>query len=69
MSVRTTLSDKKLSKALDAHVGGVEKHAKHMRDAVVPAMNELREAGDQLELIVPHEVWPLPTYREMLFIK
>jgi glutamine synthetase len=32
-------------------------------------MNALREAGDSLECVVPHDVWPLPTYREMLFIK
>ena len=32
-------------------------------------MAALREAGDELELIVPHELWPLATYREMLFIK
>jgi hypothetical protein len=37
-----------------------------MRDAVVPAMQALREAGDPIELLVPHELWPLPTYREML---
>jgi glutamine synthetase type III len=36
---------------------------------VVPAMAALRETGDQLELMVPHESWPLATYREMLFIK
>ena len=46
-----------------------EKHAKYMRDTVVPAMAALREVGDQLELVVPHEIWPLPTYREMLFVK
>jgi glutamine synthetase len=46
-----------------------ERHAKHMRDKVIPAMNRLRELGDQIELLTPHEVWPLPTYREMLFIK
>jgi glutamine synthetase len=46
-----------------------EKHAKHMRDVVIPAMNDLRETGDQIELLVPHELWPLPTYREMLFVK
>ena len=49
--------------------GSAEKHAKHFRDVVVPAMETLREAGDALELIIPHELWPLPTYREMLFIK
>jgi glutamine synthetase len=40
-----------------------------MRDTVVPAMARLREIGDQLELVIPHETWPLPTYREMLFVK
>jgi glutamine synthetase len=46
-----------------------EKHAKFFRDKVVPAMAALREAGDALEGVVPHDVWPLPTYREMLFVR
>ena len=49
--------------------GSADKHARHYRDAVVPAMAALRETGDQLELMIPHETWPLATYREMLFIK
>jgi glutamine synthetase len=49
--------------------GAAEKHARYFRDKVVPAMNALREAGDALECLVPHDIWPLPTYREMLFIK
>ena len=49
--------------------GDAEKHAKYFRDRVVPAMSSLREAGDSLEVIVPHDLWPLPTYREMLFVK
>jgi glutamine synthetase len=44
-------------------------HAKYMRDTVVPAMVALRDTGDALEGLVPHGLWPLPTYREMLFIK
>jgi len=32
-------------------------------------MAKLRDAGDALELNIPHEIWPLPTYREMLFVK
>src|SRR6185369_6919974 len=59
----------KLAKALEHEGGSAEKHAKHFRDVVVPAMASLREAGDQLEVMVPHESWPLATYREMLFIK
>jgi glutamine synthetase len=60
----------KLEKEL-AHEGsgGAEKHAKHYRDKVVTAMSGLRELGDELEIIMPHETWPLATYREMLFIK
>jgi glutamine synthetase len=49
--------------------GSAEKHAKYMRDKVVPAMTRLRELGDEIELNTPHEMWPLPTYREMLFVK
>jgi glutamine synthetase len=49
--------------------GSAEKHARHYRDDVVPAMAAVRESSDALECIVPHELWPLATYREMLFIK
>ena len=49
--------------------GAAEKHARYFRDKVIPAMASLREAGDSLETVVPHDVWPLPTYREMLFMK
>jgi glutamine synthetase len=59
----------KLAKALENHASSAEKHAKFMRDTVVPAMNDLREAGDQIEVVVPHALWPFPTYREMLFVK
>ena len=59
----------KLEAAAEHGGGSAEKHAKYMRDTLVPAMAKLRELGDQLELVVPHELWPLPTYREMLFVK
>jgi glutamine synthetase len=60
----------RLQKALEhENNGSAEKHARHYRDAVVPAMAALREAGDALECVVPHDIWPLATYREMLFIK
>ncbi len=58
-----------LAKALDHSSSDAVKHAKHFRDVVIPAMTALRATGDTLEGLVPHGVWPLPTYREMLFIK
>jgi glutamine synthetase len=48
--------------------GDHTKHAKHFRDKVIPAMNKVREAADALELIVDDQLWPLPKYREMLFV-
>jgi glutamine synthetase len=63
---RTAKLEKVLAHESD---GSADKHARHVRDSVVPAMAALRETGDALELQIPHETWPLPTYREMLFIK
>ncbi len=58
-----------LQHTLDHEGGDAAKHAKHMRDKVVPAMAALRTTGDALEALIPHGSWPLATYREMLFIK
>jgi glutamine synthetase len=59
-----------LAAALDHKSNGsAEKHAKYMRDKIVPAMAKLRTIGDEIEVLTPHEIWPLPTYREMLFVK
>ena len=59
-----------LEKALGHHAeGDAYAHAKNMRDTVLPAMSELRKQGDKLESMVADDLWPLPTYREMLFIR
>lgn len=56
--------------ASDAHLEGDSlAHAKHSRDVVIPAMNAVRAVADQLETVVAADLWPLPTYQEMLFIK
>ena len=52
----------------DSANGDHTKHAKHYRDKVIPAMNKVREAADALELLVDDQLWPLPKYREMLFV-
>ncbi len=44
-------------------------HARHMRDTILPRMQELRVFGDELECRVSAELWPMPTYRDLLFIK
>jgi glutamine synthetase len=46
-----------------------EKWAAYVHDRVVPAMEDVREVADRLEKIVADDLWPLPKYSEMLFIK
>jgi glutamine synthetase len=55
----------------NAELGGDSVHSKsrHMRDNIIPAMSEVRRVADQLERVVPDDLWPLPRYREMLFVK
>jgi len=43
--------------------------AEYMRDTVIPAMEATRTVADKLERIVADDLWPLPKYQEMLFIK
>ncbi|MCU0424446.1 MAG: glutamine synthetase III [Candidatus Kapabacteria bacterium] len=57
--------------AVNADEGGETVHskAKHMHTKVIPAMAKVREFADKLEKVVPDDLWPLPTYQEMLFVK
>jgi glutamine synthetase len=47
---------------------GIEE-AKYIRDQVIPAMDGVREVADRLERVVADDLWPLPRYSEILFIK
>jgi glutamine synthetase len=57
-----------LKTALATHVEGSFAEALHARDELLPAMDAVRAAADALESIVADDLWPLPTYQEMLFI-
>jgi glutamine synthetase len=41
----------------------------YARDKQIAAMERVRVAADKLEKIVPDDLWPLPKYAEMLFIR
>jgi glutamine synthetase len=47
----------------------LEAHAEYMRDEVIPAMASVRQPADKLEKVVADDLWPLPKYSEILFIK
>ncbi|MFM8770498.1 MAG: glutamine synthetase III [Candidatus Kapaibacterium sp.] len=52
-------------------LGGDTVHSKahHMLSSVLPAMQRVRRAADSLERLAAYDHWPLPSYREMLFVK
>jgi glutamine synthetase len=47
----------------------LQAHMKYLAHDVRAAMNTLRKHADALEGLVADDLWPLPKYREMLFIK
>ncbi len=44
-------------------------HARHIKTKVRPAMAEVRRIADALEQVIADELWPMPTYRDLLFLK
>ena len=53
---------------LTAAIDVMEKSLGGLHEGIVDAIAALRKEVDGLEKIVPDELWPLPKYREMLFI-
>jgi len=45
------------------------KHASQISRVLKPVMAELRSSVDTLETLVAADLWPLPTYRDLLFLK
>ncbi|HRP08189.1 MAG TPA: glutamine synthetase III [Gemmatimonadales bacterium] len=45
------------------------KHAQYISTVLIPAMGELRRSCDALESGTAAALWPMPTYRELLFLK
>jgi len=50
-----------------AEITDVTAHAKYMHEVVVPAMEALRKPIDTLEMIVDKDLWPMPSYGDLLF--
>ncbi|MCU1513309.1 MAG: glutamine synthetase, partial [Microbacteriaceae bacterium] len=65
--LRAALATLKVALADDSHHEALDE-AEHARNALLPAMSAVRTAADTLEDMVADDLWPLPTYQEMLFI-
>jgi glutamine synthetase len=59
-TLKTALTDHSARSALD--------EATHAQEVLLPAMDAVRAAADTLECVVADDLWPLPTYQEMLYI-
>jgi glutamine synthetase len=59
-TLKAALSDHSAESALD--------EANHGQHKLLPAMEAVRTAADALEAVVADDLWPLPTYQEMLYI-
>lgn len=58
-----------LSAALSKHSAqSALDEATHAQKSLLPAMDAVRAAVDALETVVADDLWPLPTYQEMLYI-
>ncbi|MEF2231212.1 MAG: glutamine synthetase type III, partial [Pseudodesulfovibrio sp.] len=47
----------------------IQAEAEYKHSKTLPAMLAVREAADAMEGLVADDLWPLPSYQEMLFIK
>jgi glutamine synthetase len=65
--LRAGLAELKAAITADAGESALAE-AEHARDALLPAMEKVRAAADLLEGIVADDLWPLPSYQEMLYI-
>ncbi|AYJ48413.1 glutamine synthetase III family protein [Rhodococcus sp. P1Y] len=66
-ALKTALASLKAALESDP-AGEVLAEAEHAKDALLPAMAAVRSAADVLEAMVADDLWPLPTYQEMLYI-
>ncbi|RPA10183.1 glutamine synthetase III [Gordonia sp. OPL2] len=58
-----------LESAIDGfHGETVEAEAAYALESLIPAMTDVRTVADKLETVVADDLWPLPTYHEMLTI-
>ena len=74
ISEHTSFITENVARLIDARrvanrIESVRQRAIAYHDTVAPLIEDIRRHVDKLELIVDDELWPLPKYREMLFIR
>ncbi|NBJ91121.1 glutamine synthetase III family protein [Parablautia muri] len=66
-SMKTALEKLEDALAKAGDVSNVKEQAFYYKDIVKTAMDELRAPADEVEMMVDKEVWPIPTYGDLIF--
>ena len=74
ISSHITVVTKQVDNMIDARkkanqIADMRERAIAYHDTVAPFLDEIRGHIDDLELMVDNQIWPLPKYRELLFIR
>ena len=74
MSIHTAYIQEHVTAMVNARkvankIESVRDRAIAYHDTVLPFLDKIRRHADKLELIVDDQMWPLPKYRELLFIR
>ena len=68
-SIRSNVEKMIDARRVANHLSDQRSKAIAYHDNVIPIMEKIRESIDDLELMIDNEIWPLPKYRELLFIR
>ena len=65
--MQTALAKLEKAEAEASAIEDVKAQAFFYKDTIKATMDELRKPADELEMIVDKDVWPIPTYGELMF--
>jgi glutamine synthetase len=65
--LRTAIAE--VEKAEAKHVDDCERHMRQVREELFPAMQRTRAICDELERSVPRDLWPIPSYADLLLMR
>lgn len=66
-NMRRALSFLELQISKASEICGADSKAQFYQEVIMPAMNALREPGDQMEMLVEKSYWPFPSYGDLMF--
>ena len=67
-AIVTRVEEMNKERAHANHIDNQRERAITFHDKVVPLMEDIRSHVDDLEMVIDDQLWPLPKYRELLFI-